>query len=127
MGETLQRIFSFRFEDVSKEFLIELNKEGKLPFRFTKIGRWWHKNEEIDLVALNEHERKALFVEVKWKELSEREARGGILKELERKAGLVELRGWEKRYGLVAKKIKGKEELRGKSFLAWDLEDFEDI
>lgn len=126
VGETLQRIFSFRFEDVSKEFLIELNKEGKLPFRFTKIGRWWHKNKEIDLVALNEHEKKALFVEVKWKELSEREARG-ILKDLERKAGLVELRGWEKRYGLVAKKIKGKEELRGKSFLAWDLEDFEDI
>lgn len=75
---------------------------------------------------MNEHEKKALFVEVKWKELSEREARG-ILKDLERKAGLVELRGWEKRYGLVAKKIKGKEELRGKSFLAWDLEDFEDI
>jgi AAA+ ATPase superfamily predicted ATPase len=25
-----------------------------LPFLFTKLGRWWHKDKEIDLVALNE-------------------------------------------------------------------------
>lgn len=124
--ETLQRVFSFRFEDVSREFLIELNRAGKLPFRFSKIGRWWHKGEEIDLVALNERERKALFVEVKWKELSEREARG-VLKDLEKKAELVGLSEWEKHHGLVAKRVEGKEELRGKGFLAWDLKDFEAI
>ncbi|AAL81002.1 hypothetical protein PF0878 [Pyrococcus furiosus DSM 3638] len=39
------------FEDVAKEFLLTLNKSGRLPFRFTRIGRWWYKNEEIDLVA----------------------------------------------------------------------------
>jgi len=59
-------------------------------FRFTKLGRWWRKGEEVDLIALNEREKKALFVEVKWKDLSEREARG-ILKDLERKAELVGL------------------------------------
>lgn len=31
-----------------------------------KVGRWWDKNEEIDIVALNEDEKKALFGEVKW-------------------------------------------------------------
>jgi AAA+ ATPase superfamily predicted ATPase len=25
-----------------------------LPFLFTKLGRWWHKDKEIDLVPLNE-------------------------------------------------------------------------
>jgi len=40
------------------------------------------------LLALNEREKKALVVEVKWKDLSEREARG-ILKSLERKSELV--------------------------------------
>lgn len=114
------------FEDIAKQFLVELNKSGKLPFRFTKIGRWWHRNEEIDLLALNEREKKALLVEVKWKDLSEREARG-ILKSLERKSELVGLEGWEHFYGLVAKEVKNKETLRGEGRLLWDLEDFEKL
>ena len=112
----------FVFEDIARQFLVELNKAGKLPFRFTKIGRWWHKNEEIDLVALNEGEKKALFVEVKWKDLSEREARG-VLRDLERKAELLGLKGWRKSYGLVAKEVDGKEELREEGYLTWDLND----
>jgi len=55
--------------------------------------------------------------------LSEREARG-ILKDLDRKAELVGLDGWEMSYGLVAKGVEGKEELK-KDYLVWDLEDFE--
>ncbi len=114
------------FEDIVKQFLIRLNREGKLPFRFTKIGRWWHKNEEIDLVALNEKEKKALFVEVKWKELNEGEAKR-ILKDLERKAELVNLEDWEKSYGVVAKHVKGKEKMREKGWPVWDLQDFKNI
>ncbi|NJE10625.1 ATP-binding protein [Thermococcus sp. MAR1] len=95
-------------------------------FRFTKLGRWWRKGEEIDIVSLNEMEKRALLIEVKWKELSEREARG-ILKDLERKAGLVGLEGWEKSYGLVAKSLEGKEELRAEGWLLWDLEDFDGL
>ena len=114
----------FAFEEIAKQFLIELNRASKLPFRFTKIGRWWHRGEEIDLVALNEREKKVLFVEVKWKELSEREARG-VLKDLERKGELVGLEGWEESYGLVAKRVEGKVGLRRESWQVWDLEDFE--
>ncbi|RLF81000.1 ATP-binding protein [Thermococci archaeon] len=114
------------FEDMAQQFLIELNRAEELPFKFTKIGRWWHKNEEIDLLALNEWEKKALLVEVKWKDLSEREAQG-ILKDLERKGELVGLEGWEHFYGLVAKEVKNKETLRGEGWLLWDLEDFEKL
>ena len=116
----------FIFEEVARQFLVSLNRAGKLPSRFTKIGRWWHRGEEIDLVALNEREKKALFLEVKWKSLSEREARG-ILKDLEKKSELVGLDRWEKWYGLVAKDIEGKEELRTEGYLAWDLGDFESL
>jgi len=114
----------FVFEKVAEQFLRKLNKSGRLPFRFTEIGKWWRKGEEIDLVALNERAKKALFVEVKWRDLSEREARG-ILKDLKRKAEPTGLRDWEKGYGLVAKKVEGKEALRDKGWLVWDLEDFE--
>ncbi|AAL80559.1 ATP-binding protein [Pyrococcus furiosus DSM 3638] len=112
------------FEKVARQFLVKLNKAGNLPFKFTKIGRWWHKNEEIDLVALNEREKRALFVEVKWKSLSGREARG-ILWDLERKSELVGLEGWEKHYGLVAKEIRNKNALKSEGWLVWDLGDFE--
>ncbi|NJD99757.1 ATP-binding protein [Thermococcus sp. LS1] len=112
------------FEEVAREFLIELNKAGRLPFRFTKVGKWWHRGEEIDLVALNERERRALFAEVKWKELSEREARG-VLGELERKSELVGLEGWEHYYGLISKEIRNKKALKDESWVVWDLEDFE--
>lgn len=122
----VQKVLSVRFEEVAREFMVELNKADKLPFRFTRIGRWWHRGEEIDLVALNERERKALFIEVKWKVLSEREARG-ILKDLKRKSRLVRLDGWDKIHGVVAKHIKGKENLRVEGWSAWDLKDFRDI
>jgi len=71
-------------------------------------------------------ERKALFVEVKWRELDEKNG-GRILRDLERKSGLAGLDGWEKSYGLVAKKIAGREELEREGFLVWDLEDFEKL
>nr|WP_297506314.1 ATP-binding protein [Thermococcus sp.] len=114
------------FEEIARQFLIELNRAGELPSSFTRIGRWWHKNEEIDLVALNEREKKALLVEVKWKDLNEGEARG-ILKDLERKGELVGLEGWEKDYGLVAKRVEGKVGLMREGWQVWDLNDFEGL
>ena len=55
----------------------------------------------------------------------EREGSERNLKDLERKAELVGLEGWEKSYGVVAKSLEGKEELKEEGFLVWDLKDFE--
>lgn len=62
------------FEEISRQFLIELNRAGKLPFTFGKIGRQWGKFQgeagkntyEIDLAALNENTKEILFCECKW-------------------------------------------------------------
>ncbi|ADT83506.1 ATP-binding protein [Thermococcus barophilus] len=121
--EDYSRYLGWVFEKVARQFLVRLNKAGRLPFRFTKIGKWWHKSEEIDLVALNEREKKVLFVEVKWKDLREREAKG-VLRNLERKSKLVGLEDWEKAYGMIARNIGGKEDVRGSGYFAWDLGDF---
>ena len=46
----------------------ELNAQGKLPFLFDRVGRWWGgKDTEIDIVALdtNDHS-KILFGECKF-------------------------------------------------------------
>lgn len=87
--ENYSHYLGWVFEKVTRRFLLKMNRDGKLPFRFTKIEKWWHKNEEINLVALNEREKKALFVEVKWKDLSNREARG-ILRDLGKKRSLYD-------------------------------------
>ena len=108
------------FKGIAREFLIEANQRELLPFRFTKLGRWWHKGEEIDIVALNEREKRAFFVEVKWRGLTLGDARR-ILNRLEKKAELVGLKDHEKHFGIVAKRIEGKGELE----LAFDLRDFE--
>lgn len=51
------------YEDVCREELSE--KEG-LPCHFSRSGRYWDKNTEIDVVALNEEERTILFGECKY-------------------------------------------------------------
>ena len=91
---------------------------------FRKIGRWWHKGEEIDLLALNEDERKIAFIECKWQNVDRRKSEH-ILTDLKRKATLVKWKNDERGelYGIIAKKIEGKERLREEGYLAFDLED----
>ncbi|MCD6524297.1 MAG: DUF234 domain-containing protein, partial [Thermococcus sp.] len=120
--EDFNEYLGWVFEEIAKEFLIRLNGSGRLPFRFTKIGRWWHRGEEIDLLALNEREKEALLVEVKWRDLSERDARR-VLRTLEGKSTLVRFDGTF-RFGLIARSVEGKDELREEGYLVWDLEDF---
>lgn len=62
----LQFIINFRNHlDVIEEF-----KKGLDPdfLSFTKIGRWWWKDTEIDLVAFNPNTDKAILIECKWQE-----------------------------------------------------------
>lgn len=56
-------IVADNFESVCQEMI--KGHKRKL-FLFEKIGRWWDKNEEIDLVAINDEEKKILFGEAKW-------------------------------------------------------------
>ena len=97
-----------------------------LPFRFEKSGRWWHKGEEIDIVAVNEREKQIAFFEVKWSRLSYQEAER-ILNALRDKAELVNwhVKGEERRdyYGIVAESIEGKEELCKQGFLVYGIDE----
>lgn len=112
------------FEKVCKQYLLQ--KKDKLPFRFTKIGRWWHKDKEIDIVAINEETKEIGFFECKYRSLKLKEAKD-ILNELKEKSKYVD---WdqEKRteyFGLIAKKIERKEVFRKDgSKIVFDFEDF---
>lgn len=61
----LPRHLSTVYEKISAELLWK-NMDRFFPF--TVIGRWWEKNEEIDIIAVNQKENSILFAEVKWSE-----------------------------------------------------------
>ncbi len=109
------------FEEVAREAVLEACRDlGLSPSR---VGRWWGKRgEEVDLVVLDRRGRVALLVEVKWADLSGKEA-AGILRNLRRKSeGLLE--GYRKLYGLVARRLEAA--VRGAD-LTLDLGDFDRI
>lgn len=54
---------AFVYEDVCRE---ELSAREDLPCHFPRVGRYWDKNTEIDIVALNEEEGVILFGECKY-------------------------------------------------------------
>lgn len=64
-GEILTRLVAKSYEDTTEEFILKAIKDGVLPV-FDKLGRWWDKDTEIDLVGLNDQENAILFVETKW-------------------------------------------------------------
>ncbi|MBI3559400.1 hypothetical protein HY085_03295, partial [Candidatus Gottesmanbacteria bacterium] len=63
--ERLIQLIAKSYEDASSEFVQEAINQKIFP-GFEKMGRWWDKNLEIDLVGLNEKDNAILFVETKW-------------------------------------------------------------
>lgn len=61
----LDRYVGLKFEKVCMEFLRERSQQDE-GFKFSKMGRWWFKEHEIDIVALNEEEGQILLGECKW-------------------------------------------------------------
>jgi len=108
------------FEEVCRQFLIR-NREK--IFSFTKIGKWWYKDKEIDIVAFNEQSREILFCECKWKE--EVDAKE-ILQELKEKAQYVDWNKNERKeyYAIFAKSFKNKSE--DKEVFYFELKDIEE-
>jgi AAA+ ATPase superfamily predicted ATPase len=110
------------FEEICRQYLWRLGLKGALPFLPLRIGGWWRANEEVDAVAMGEE--VALLVECKW---STRPVGVDILRNLERKAGLVarELDARRLVYGLCARsgftpQVK-KEAARRDDLLLFDL------
>ncbi len=56
----LNLFVSTAFEDVCREYVSHSLKE------YILVGSWWEKEEEIDIVAINEDKKSILFGECKW-------------------------------------------------------------
>lgn len=106
------------FEHVCRQFIA---RNGK----FAKIGKWWNKGTEIDIVCLDEESKHALFAECKWKEKVNAEK---IAKELAAKAGKLEWHNQSRQETLAvfAKSFsKTIKELDGKKVECYSIKDLE--
>lgn len=75
----LHEFASFAFEDVCREYIRKMQRNGKLPFRYQRMGRWWGKTTvrrkdktevqetEIDLLAVSQKADQYLVGECKFK------------------------------------------------------------
>ena len=82
---SLDRFISWSFEEICRSQVCKGLPQG---IQCNRVGRWWSKEGEIDIVGLSEDENTAVFGEAKW---SVKPVGTDILDELERKAKLV---GW---------------------------------
>ncbi|GBE19815.1 archaeal ATPase [archaeon BMS3Abin17] len=114
----IERYVSRKFEGFSAEFL---------PFTdiidITRIGRWWHKDKEIDIVALNEKTKEILFAECKWQDKVNAEK---ILEELKEKSKYVQWNNEKRKehFAIFAKSFKNK---KIKGVQLFDLRDIEKL
>jgi hypothetical protein len=57
---------SYVFEDICIQYLRIQNRRNALPFFFTGVGRWWDKDREIDIVAVDATKQNLMLCECKW-------------------------------------------------------------
>ncbi len=69
----------YAFEEAAREYVAGLATQGLLPFLPDRIGRWWDRQAEIDVVAISDSEGAVLVGECKW---SNRPVRTNILDDL---------------------------------------------
>ena len=62
----VEKHVAFVYEEVCREKVLEQSHLNSQPFRILKIGRWWNRQEEIDIVGINEESGDILLGECKF-------------------------------------------------------------
>ncbi len=72
---------SFLYEKIAREFV------SKKIGDYQEVGGWWDKNEEIDVVGINNKTKEIIFGECKW---TNKKVGTNVFENLKRKADLVD-------------------------------------
>ena len=57
---------SYVFEDICREKVMDLDIQRQLGISLSKVGKWWDKNSEIDIVGISEGFKDIFFGECKY-------------------------------------------------------------
>ena len=78
---------AFVYEDVCRQRMWDLNAKDTWPFYFSRVGRYWDANTEIDVAAVDPEGRNLILGECKyWQE----PVGANVLRDLEKKADAVD-------------------------------------
>jgi len=99
---TFDQFVSYAFEEAARGYVAHLARTGELSFLPERIGAWWDRSGEIDVVAVSDTEGAMLLGECKW---STKQVGLNVLVDLKRKAGILQASGrWSQvSYALFAK------------------------
>lgn len=90
------------------------------PSRFTQVDRWWYRDKEIDIVALNDRTKEILFCECKWQEKVNAKQ---VFNELMAKSGEVRWRIRDRKDHFVIFAKSFKEKIKEDNLILYDLAD----
>ncbi len=93
---------AFVYEDICRNIFSELCKQKQIDFIPSRIGSYWNKLEEIDLVAVDETNKRIFVAECKYY----REGKPvdvNIYAQLQKKSQIREFNGYDIVYGLFSK------------------------
>ncbi len=105
------------FEEVARKLLYKV----ELPFTPVKVGRQWGKTRdgksyEIDIVAYDRDRRRTALFEVKWADLSYRDAKR-IINSLKEKKEAAGIKTGDVHYGVIARQVENREKIAGEGYI----------
>ena len=94
------------FECLTRKLIrYTLTKYGLKP---TRIGKWWHGDIDIDIVAIDDKNKKILFGETKWSKLESRDIYRLPTKLEDKSRAFPHKKNYQKMYCIVAREFKEK-------------------
>ena len=96
---------AFVYEDICREKMWNMNIEGTLGITFDKLGKWWNRTDEIDIVGINTMENDIIFGECKYYKNKKMDAK--VYYELKEKAKKVDWKKEERKEKYILFSISG--------------------
>lgn len=111
------------FEKICKQVLVELIRRGRL--NYDKVGKWWYKDKEIDVMAVNFEKKEVLFAECKWQNnVVVHQVIAGLKEKTAHVMWHNECR--KEKYAIFAKSFK-QENLEEENVMLFDLKEIEKL
>lgn len=93
---------AFVYEEICRNIFVELCKCKEIDFVPSRIGAYWNKNEEIDLVAVDESHKRIFAAECKYYK-DDKPVDVNVYAKLAEKCQVDDFKGYDLTYGIFSK------------------------